>query len=93
MLVRVDEAPKADWAAELPSGKLLKDRLAPLADLEHDHEGFAEWEAAADPESVRAESAQRSFRGQYLRHVRRRLQRARHSDTTLTDQDHPHGWR
>ena len=72
------ETPKADWVRDLPSGPPHKVLFANLADLNHAHEGFAEYEAAADPDRMRLETMQRRYRGQYLRHVRRILSRARH---------------
>jgi hypothetical protein len=67
------EAPKAVWINDLPSGPTHKEMLANLADLDHGHEGFLEYEAAADADHMRLETAQRSYRGQYLRYVRRLL--------------------
>jgi hypothetical protein len=65
------DAPKTAWIEDLPSGPPHTTVLADLADRDHADEGFLEYEAAADPDRVRLETAQRSFRGQYLRRIRR----------------------
>jgi hypothetical protein len=73
-----DVAPKTEWVVDLPAALPAKLRFASLADLPHEHEGFTEYEAAADPDHVREETAQRQFRGQYLRRLRRLRERKQH---------------
>jgi hypothetical protein len=75
-----DPYPKVAWAVELPASKPAKIRDASDADFPYWHEGFHEYEASADPDRSREEEAQRRFRGQYLRRIRRLRERDRHSD-------------
>ena len=65
--------PKAEWVAELPSGEPLRFGLARLVDTDggRDDAENAYYEAATDPDFIQMERAQRRFRGQYLRRLRR----------------------
>ena len=75
-----DPYPKVAWAVELPASQPAKIRNASLADFPYEHEGYHEYEASVDPDVSREEEAQRRFRGQYLRRMRRLRERDRHSD-------------
>jgi hypothetical protein len=74
------EAQKMSWVADLPSGEPLYRELARVVDSDggRDEAENSYYEAAADPDAVRLETAQRRFRGQYLRHLRRRRFKANH---------------
>jgi hypothetical protein len=67
------DAPKAEWVVNLPSGPPERDALARLVDADdgRDDAENSYYEAVADPDFVRVETAQRRFRGQYLRRLRR----------------------
>lgn len=73
---------KAEWVNGLPSGRPDRVSLARIVDADggRDEAENAYYEAAADPDYVRLETAQRRFRGQYLRRLRRLGQRKRHAD-------------
>lgn len=75
-----DLAPKAQWVDGLSSGPPGKDSLARIVDADggRDEAEVAYYEAVADPDHVRLETAQRRYRGQYLRRLRRLSERARH---------------
>jgi hypothetical protein len=77
-----DAAPKTEWVINLPDGPPDKDSLARLVDADggRDEAENSYYEAAADPAFVRVETAQRRFRGQYLRRLRRLAERERHAD-------------
>jgi hypothetical protein len=76
------EPAKAEWVNDLPSGPPDRDSLARIVDADgaRDEAENSYYEAAADPGYVRLETAQRRFRGQYLRHLRRLGERQRHGD-------------
>ena len=67
------DAPKAEWVIKLPGGPPAKEDLARLVDADggRDDAENSYYEAFADPDFVRIETAQRRFRGQYLRRLRR----------------------
>lgn len=67
------DAPKAEWVIKLPSWPPAKNSLARLVDADagRDDAENSYYEAFADPDFVRIETAQRRFRGQYLRRLRR----------------------
>jgi hypothetical protein len=71
------DAPKAEWVSELPSGPPERESLARIVDADggQDDAENAYYESAADPDAVRLETARRRFRGQYLRRLRRLGQR------------------
>jgi hypothetical protein len=77
------DAVRTPWVLDLPQGQPDKVGLARLVDADggRDEAENEYYEAAADPDYVRLETARRRFRGQYLRHVRRLHDRARHSST------------
>jgi len=66
------DAPKAEWVIKLPGGPPAKEDLACLVDADggRDDAENSYYEAFADPDFVRIETAQRRFRGQYLRRLR-----------------------
>jgi hypothetical protein len=72
------DAPKVEWVVKLPSWPPAKEDLACLIDADggRDDAENSYYEAFADPDFVRVETAQRRFRGQYLRRLRRRAERA-----------------
>ncbi|MDQ1540247.1 MAG: hypothetical protein QOH29_973 [Actinomycetota bacterium] len=76
------DSAKAEWVNNLPSGPPDRDSLARIvgADGGRDDAESAYYEAAADPDYVRLETAQRRFRGQYFRRLRRVGTRARDRD-------------
>jgi hypothetical protein len=67
-------APKVEWVVKLPSWPPAKEDLARLVDADggRDDAENSYYEAFADPGFVWVEAAQRRFRGQYLRRLRRR---------------------
>ncbi|WP_146044446.1 hypothetical protein [Amycolatopsis sp. BJA-103] len=67
------DAPKVEWVVNLPSGPPEKEALARLVDADggRDDAENSYYEAFADPGFIRVEAAQRRFRGQYLRRLRR----------------------
>jgi hypothetical protein len=67
------DAPKVEWVVNFPSGPPEKKALARLVDADggRDDAENCYYEAFADPDFVRVEAAQRRFRGQYLRRLRR----------------------
>jgi hypothetical protein len=76
-----EDTPKG-WVAALPDGPPHKVSLARIVDADggKDEAENGYYESAADPDYVRLETAQRRFRGQYLRRLRRRGERERHAD-------------
>jgi hypothetical protein len=66
-----------------PDGPPDKQALGRLvaADGGRDDAENSYYEAAADPDFVRLEAAQRRFNGQYLRRLRRRAERNRHEQS------------
>ena len=76
------DSAKAKWVNDLSSGPSERDSLARIVDADggRDEAENAYYEAAADPDHVRLETAQRRFRGQYLRRLRRLGERQRHAD-------------
>jgi hypothetical protein len=78
------DAPKAEWVADLPSGPPEKEALARLVDADggRDEAENSYYEAFADPAFVRVEAAQRRFRGQYLRRLRRLARRGDRASTS-----------
>jgi hypothetical protein len=77
------DAGKLDWAARLPAGPPAKDSLARIVDADRgrDDAENSYYEAVADPSFVAVEAARRRFRGQYLRRLRRLVNRTRASRT------------
>jgi hypothetical protein len=75
------DTPKG-WVVGLPDGPPERVSLARIVDADggKDDAENAYYEAFADPDYVRLETAQRRFRGQYLRRLRRRSARERHPD-------------
>jgi hypothetical protein len=75
------EPTKAEWVRDLPSGPPAHDSLARIVDADggRDEAENAFYEASADPVFIRLESAQRRFRGQYLRRLRHLGERQRRS--------------
>jgi hypothetical protein len=73
------DAPKASWLSGFPAGPPDKDGLARVVDADggRDDAENSYYEEAADPTFVRLEAARRRFRGQYFRHVRRRVNQDR----------------
>jgi hypothetical protein len=73
------DAPKA-WVSGFPAGPPAKIDLGRIVDSDggRDEAENSYYEAAADPDHVRMETARRRFRGQYLRRLRRRGERDRH---------------
>jgi hypothetical protein len=74
--------PKSEWVQYLPSGEPARFGLARLVESDDgrdDAENYY-YEQASDPDFVRLERAQRRFRGQYLRRVRRLARRSRPTD-------------
>jgi hypothetical protein len=71
--MRKRDAPKAGWASNFPAGPPDKDGLARIVEVDggRDDTENSYYEEAADPVYVRLEQAQRRFRGQYLRHLKR----------------------
>jgi hypothetical protein len=69
---------KLGWISSLPAGPPEKDALARIVDADGSRDDVENsyYEAAADPGFVRIETLQRRFRGQYLRRLRRRAERA-----------------
>lgn len=80
-LVKDLEAGKLDWVGSLPSAPPARDGLARIVDADggRDDAENSYYEAAADPSFVQMEAARRRFRGQYLRRLKRRAERARSS--------------
>jgi hypothetical protein len=76
------EPAKAEWVECFPSGPPNRDSLARIVDADagSDEAENAYYEAVAGPDFVRLETAQRRFRGQYLRRLRRLSERDRHSE-------------
>jgi len=74
------DALKAAWAVDLPGGQPDKVGLARIVDEDggRDEGENQYYEAAADPDYMRLETARRRFRGQYFRRVRRLSNRVRH---------------
>jgi hypothetical protein len=77
--VREPDAPKAGWIHGFPASQPDKESLARIVDADggRDEAENSYYEAAADPGFVRTEKAQRRFRGQYLRRLRRLADRNR----------------
>jgi hypothetical protein len=75
-------APKVEWVVSPSSGPPEKEALARLVDADggRDDAENSYYEAFADPDFVRVEAAQRRFRGQYLRRLRRLTARGNHPD-------------
>jgi hypothetical protein len=73
---------KTEWVNGLPSGPPDRDSLARIVDTDggRDDAENAYYEAAADCDHLRLETAQRRVRGQYLRRLRRLGERQRHAD-------------
>lgn len=69
----MDEQPKAAWVYGLPSGESITDRLDRTLDDERvgDRDEKIHFWMNQDPADARLEASQRSFRGQYLRRLRR----------------------
>jgi len=67
-----------EWVVTLPRWPPAKEDLARLIDADggRDEAENSYYEAFADPDFVRVETAQRRFCGQYLRRLRRRAERA-----------------
>jgi hypothetical protein len=78
--VTQNDAPKSEWIIGLPDGQPDKVALARIVDEDggRDDAENSYYEEAADPDFVRMETAQRRFRGQYLRRPRRIANRDRH---------------
>jgi hypothetical protein len=76
--------PKVEWVVSLPSRPPEKEARARLVDTDggRDDAENSYYEAFADPGFVRVEAAQRRFRGQYLRRLRRLTARGSHPDTS-----------
>lgn len=72
-IVKIGDQPKAGWVSRLPSGSPDKDGLARIVDADggRDAAENSYYEAAADPSFVQLETAQRRFRRQYFRRLRR----------------------
>jgi hypothetical protein len=66
------DASKLGWITRLPAGPPGKDALARIVDADggRDDTENSYYEAAGDPSFVGVETAQRRFRGQYLRRLR-----------------------
>ena len=77
--MREPDAPKVTWIQGFPAGPPDKDGLARIVDADggRDDAENSYYEEAADPGFVHVEIAQRRFRGQYLRRLRRLASRAR----------------
>jgi hypothetical protein len=77
--MRERDAPKAGWIGCFPAGPPGKAGLASIVDADRgrDEAENSYYEEAADPGFTWIETAQRRFRGQYLRRLRR-----------LADRDH-----
>jgi hypothetical protein len=71
--VRTGDSPKAGWVSSFPDGPPDKDGLARAVDADggRDAAENSYYEAVADPGYVQLETAQRRFRGQYLRRLKR----------------------
>jgi hypothetical protein len=71
------EAAKFHWVQDLPAGPGDEDSLRRVLDSGgwQDEAEISYYEAVADPGYVYLETAQRRFRGQYLRRLRRRAHR------------------
>ena len=77
-----DESTPKAWVIGFPAGPPMKDWFrARDQDLSQNSELQAEVEGANDPAKVRMETAQRRFRGQYLRRLRRLHEREKHRGT------------
>jgi hypothetical protein len=76
------DAPKV-WVLMLPARQPEKVPLARIVDADggRDEAENSYYEWASDPNFVRLEKAQRQFRGQYLRRLRRLRERDRHGDS------------
>lgn len=77
------DGPKASWVSSFTAGPPDKDGVARIVDEDggRDDAENSYYEAAADPRYVLLEQARRRFRGQYLRHLRRRANREREDRT------------
>jgi hypothetical protein len=80
--MRERDAPKAGWASSFPAGPPDKDGLARIVDADggRDDAENSYYEEAADPGFIRLEKAQRRFRGQYFRRLRRLSSRDQHRE-------------
>lgn len=81
--MREPDAPKAAWIQDFPAGLPGKEGLARIVDADggRDDAENSYYEETADPGFVHVETAQRRFRGQYLRRLRRLANRARSGRT------------
>ncbi|GAA1620932.1 hypothetical protein GCM10009764_50340 [Nocardia ninae] len=77
--MKEEAAPKISWIVDFPSYRPSKDSLARIIDADggRDEAENSYYEVFADPSYVRREAAERRFRGQYLRRLRRLANRDR----------------
>jgi hypothetical protein len=87
-----DENPRAAWVERLPQDRPEKYYLAQLVDSDggRDDAENAYYEAAADPQPVALERAQRRYRGSYFRRLRRLRSREKHRDDPSHTGDQAH---